>query len=83
MHHAHLACAWHWSIDHTGLRVGRAHDYGTRYTYTVIVQPGITDGMGATLEVPLPIPSLTQRPKVTEVIHHLGSARGSVLLVLV
>jgi len=80
----HLPCAWRWLNTTTlacelGERTPMAH--ATRYT--VIVQSGIQTEDGAILETSVTHTFLTQRPKVTEIIHQTWVSPGTpVLLVL-
>jgi hypothetical protein len=80
----HLPCAWHWLNTTTlACELGERTPMARATRYTVIVQPGIRTEDGATLEVPVTHTFLTQRPKVTEVIHQTWVAPGApVLLVL-
>ena len=65
-----LACAWHWLNTTTlACELGEHTTMARATRYTVIVQPGIQTEDGVTLEVPATHTFLTQRPKVTEVMH--------------
>ena len=79
-----LACAWHWLNTTTlACELGERTTMARATRYTIIVQPGIQTEDGATLEVPAIHTFLTQRPKVTEVIHQTWASPGTpVLLVL-
>src|SRR5499426_3025422 len=79
-----LACAWRWLNTTTlACELGERTTMARATRYTVIVRPGIQTEDGATLAVPFTHTFLTQRPKVTEVIHQTWAAPGApVLLVL-
>src|SRR5215471_7000503 len=79
-----LACAWHWLNTTTlACELGEHTTMARATRYTVIVQPGIRTEDGVTLEVPATHTFLTQRPKVTEVMHQTWASPGApVLLVL-
>jgi alpha-2-macroglobulin len=79
-----LACAWRWLNTTTlACELGERTTMARATRYTVIVQPGIQTEDGATLVVPFTHTFLTQRPKVTAVIHQTWAAPGApVLLVL-
>ena len=71
-----LACAWHWLNTTTLACELGEHRRWHATRYTVIVQPGIQTEDGATLAVPFTHTFLTQRPKVTEVIHQAWASPG-------
>jgi uncharacterized protein YfaS (alpha-2-macroglobulin family) len=79
-----LACAWHWLNTTTlACELGEHTTMARATRYTVIVQPGIQTEDGVTLEVPFTHTFLTQRPKITEVMHQTWVSPGApVLLVL-
>jgi len=79
-----LPCAWRWLNTTTlACELGERTPMARATRYTVIVQPGIQTEDGVTLEIPVTHTFLTQRPKVTEVIHQTWVSPGTpVLLVL-
>jgi len=79
-----LPCAWRWLNTTTlACELGERTPMARATRYTIIVQPGIQTEDGATLETPVTHTFLTQRPKVTEIIHQTWVSPGApVLLVL-
>ena len=79
-----LPCAWRWLNTTTlACELGERTPMARATRYTVIVQPGIQTEDGATLETPVTHTFLTQRPKVTEIIHRTWVSPGTpVLLIL-